>query len=455
MLIALVLVGTWAYLGVRRTVCRQLDGTLRATSLVVSDALDNDPLLAQHRGHPDRRDFVSEFNRLVVLRNSQGTIVQANSPLARTLALDTAEFRAAQHGERPLVTTRWEGEPVRAIYVPAPGTLPAEAAVVEIAMSLVPLQRDLRTILLLMAATVGLASLATFIGSGWLARSALRPVDEIAHQAAAISGGLPDERITVHVGVVEFKRLIDVLNDMVARLERASAWHRRIVRDLGHDLRTPITALRAGVEVALWGERRPDEYRRTLGSAMEEVERLTLISDALVLLGRLESGELQVNRTMVDLVAISRSAVDRVQQRIGAHVFRFQHPGATVPVLGDERLLGLAVDQLLDNAKRHTPAGTVVEVSLRVTGTRVELAIEDDGPGAPDELLPHLFERFFRTDPARGRESGPGLGLTLVAEIVDRHGGRAHAERAGSGGLRVKLELPHPDSTAIPNESAS
>jgi two-component system OmpR family sensor kinase len=331
---------------------------------------------------------------------------------------------------------------MRAIYAAAPPGAPPDAVVIQVAASLLPLERDLRGILLFVAGTVGLASLATLIGAGWLTRSALAPVGEIAAQAQEISGGQHGQRITVHAHVLEFQHLIEVLNEMVGRLERAYDWHRRIVRDLGHDLRTPITALRAGVEVALWNDRRPDEYRRVLGSAMEEIERLTLISDALVLLGRLESGDLALERAPVDLAAIAADAVARVQQRIGAHVFRFTRPTEPASVLGDARLLGLAFDQLIDNARRHTPAGTVVELSVASRDGRAVATIEDNGPGVPDELLPHLFERFFRTAEARGRESGPGLGLTLVAAILQMHQGVARAERSAKGGLRVQFELP-------------
>lgn len=442
MFVALALIGAWAYLGARRTLHRQLDDTLSNASHLIADLLAAHKYIPEHSGDSDRRRFVDDFNRLVVVRDSQGGIVQGNTPLATHLPLDTASFRIARAGQRHWATGSWDGEPVRAIYTAAPPGAPADAAVIQVAASLLPLERDLRNILLLVAATVGLASLATLIGSGWLTRSALAPVGEIAAQAEEISGGQRGQRITAHAHLLEFQHMIDVLNEMVSRLEQAYDWHRRIVRDLGHDLRTPITALRAGVEVALWSDRRPDEYRKVLGSAMEEIERLTLISDALVLLGRLESGDLALERAPVNLTAVAADAVARVQQRIGAHVFRFVRPTEPASVLGDARLLGLAFDQLIDNARRHTPAGTMIELSVVPSDGRVALLIEDNGPGVPEELLPHLFEPFFRTDPARGRESGPGLGLTLVAAIVEMHGGLAHADRSPTGGLRVRLELP-------------
>jgi signal transduction histidine kinase len=442
MFVALALMGAWAYSGVRRTVQHQVDHSLRSTSQVVRDVLDGRQAIAPHLGPMDRELFVDEFNRLIVVRDERGAILQANGTLARSLPLDTAAYNAARGGSETIVNSSWEGEPVRAIYARAPAGAPPGAAVVEVAMSLIPLRRDLRTILLLVAATVAFASLASLVGSGWLARSALAPVAEIAEQAKAISGGRTDQRITLHAGLAEFQHLNAVLNDMVGGLQRATDWHRRIVRDLGHDLRTPITALRASVEIGLWSERRPDEYRRLLGGALEEIDRLTLISDALVFLGRLESGGVHIERQPLDAGAAVASAVERMQQRVGGHVFRYARPDEPLTVEGDARLLGLALDQLFDNAKRHTPPGTLIEASAGATNGIIELTIEDDGPGVDEKLLPHLFEPFFRTDPARGRESGPGLGLALVARIVELHGGSARASRGAAGGFRVSIELP-------------
>jgi len=454
MLVALALIGAWAYLGVRYALQRQVDEMLLSSSQTAADVLAAHLIIPKHPGNANRRRFVSEFNRLILVRDRDGRIAQTNSRLADALPLDTAGFRIARRGGRSWSTASWDGEPVRTIYAAAHARPDAEAGVIQVAASLLPLQQELQTILWLVAMTVALASLATLLGSGWLARSALTPVAEIAAQAKAISGGRLGQRITVHGDVIEFQRLIDVLNAMLGRLEHAAAWHRRIVRDLGHDLRTPITALRAGVEVALWGERRPDEYRKVLGSTMEEIERLTLISDALVLLGRLESGDLRVDRAPVDLGVVAAGAVGRVQQRIGGHVFRYALPAEAGRVLGDARLLGLALDQLIDNAMRHTPPGTLIELSVVLTDGRVVLIIEDNGPGVPDELLAHLFEPFFRTDEARGRESGPGLGLTLVASIVEMHEGFARADRSATGGLRVRLDLPELPATGLHEPAA-
>jgi signal transduction histidine kinase len=194
--------------------------------------------------------------------------------------------------------------------------------------------------------------------------SALAPVGEIADQAETIRGTTPGVRITVHAHVEELQGLVRVLNAMLDRLERAYEWHRRMIRDLGHDLRTPITTMRAGIEVSLAARRTPDQYRQVLGSALEEVDRLALISDALSLLGRLETGEITASLQPIDLRSVAALAVARARERIGGHRVEFRPPSSPVTAPADARLLALALDQLLDNAMRHTPPDTPIELAL-------------------------------------------------------------------------------------------
>ncbi|HEU4955853.1 MAG TPA: ATP-binding protein [Gemmatimonadales bacterium] len=301
---------------------------------------------------------------------------------------------------------------------------------------------DPRHFLVGAVATALTAGLATLVGAWMLARSALAPVAEIAAQAELVRAPIPDRRITVHADVQELRALVGVLNGMLERLDRYCDWHRHIIRDLGHDLRTPLATLRAGTELALTRERSPEEYRRVLTQSLEEVDRLTLISDALRLLGRLQWGELVPARVAVDLRDVVGVSVARACERSGGHVITYLPPADPVEVQADASLVAFALDQVLDNALRHTAPGTPVEVQLMATPDGASIVVEDDGEGVPEEVLAHLFEPFYRGDPARGRAGGAGLGLTTVATIVREHHGRAVAEPGDRGGLRVTIELP-------------
>lgn len=438
--IALLGIALWANLGVRRTLREQLDRSLNATfELQALDlaGLGRIDVIVASMGE---ERFVREVNRLIVVRDSGGRILRANSDLARDLALDTAGFRRAMTGTRSLGYGTWRGREVRWVSGAIPGGAPAQAAVLEVAASLGPLEAASQTVLLRMLATALLGALASLVGAGWLARSALAPVEAIATQAKAVQG--TGQRITSHANVSELQGLIEVLNQMLGRLERSIEWHRRITRDLSHDLRTPITTMRAGVEVALGSERKPDEYRQVLASTLEEIDRLVLIGDALSLLARLESGDVAPVLTSVDLRLVAGQAVDRARARVGDHTVHFAPPATALPARVDARLIGMALDQLFDNARRHTPPGTPAEVAAGASGEGVTLTVEDHGPGVPDAMLPHLFDRFYRGDEARGRQAGPGLGLSVAATIVSLHRGRITAERGAGGGLRIRIELP-------------
>lgn len=442
MAVALGLIGWWIHARVEDALRQELEESLASTFQLQSYALNSLGLIAirpapVHEGH-----FLRDVNRLIAVRDSGGRVVQANTGMAESLPLDTLCLRRAVLGERVVCTAGWLGGSVLALWGPVPGGTGAPAAVLEVAASTAPLQAASHDLLRRMIVTAMLAAAVTIVGAGWLTRSALRPVDEIAAQARAIQGDAPGERITAHADVAELQGLVAVLNEMLGRLDRVGTWHRRILRDLGHDLRTPIATIRAATEVALWGERQPEEYRRVLTSTMEEVDRLGLVADAVSLLGRLESGDVKPAFAETDLDPLVAAAVGRAREHVDGDPFRYTPPPARVTARVDAQLLGLVLDQLLDNARRHTPPGTPVTVELGRGGGRARLSVEDQGPGVPDHLLPHLFDRFYRADEARGRQGGAGLGLTTVAAIVRLHQGMVTAERGAGGGLRVIVEVP-------------
>lgn len=451
MFLALTAIACWKYVSVRRILREQLDLSLYRAAEVGLAVIAADGSPPVHAGPVGRDDFVRERGRLLATRDTSGRVLAVNTELARRLPLDSAGFARVLHGASVLATTRWLDGNVRLLYVPVRSRTPDGAAVLQVTASLHPIETAARGVLYRMLGVVLLGTLATFLVVRWLGRSSLAPVAEIAGQARTITGRAAGERITAHADVKEFSGLIQVLNEMLARLDRAHDWHRRIIRDLGHDLRTPIAALRAGVELGLSAERSPDEYRRVLVGALEEADRLTLISDALVLLGRLESGALVPRFAVTDAEAIVSGSLARAQERIGAHRCTLTRSRDGVLVQADARLLGMVLDQVLDNAIRHTPPGTAIDISAATLGDQAELVVEDDGPGVPDEALPHLFELFYRVDAARGRAGGPGLGLTAAAVIVELHHGRIRAERGRAGGLRVRITLPLHQAAALPS----
>lgn len=283
----------------------------------------------------------------------------------------------------------------------------------------------------------------TAAGTWWLTGASLAPVREVSAQARAMMpSGRGARQITAHADVVELQDLIATLNGLLERLDAAIQQQRRIIADVGHDLRTPITAMRGEVEIALRLGRTPAEYQALLESVLEEVDHLALMGDALIALARLESEGVAIERSPADLAALVRERVRRFTGGPRPDVSMLPVAGADPLLVSvDARMVGMALDQLLENALRYTTPGTPIWVGLIPGATTARLVVEDAGKGVPADQLPQLFEPLFRPDTARTLR-GAGLGLTLVRSVALAHGGSVSADRSPRGGLRVMLELP-------------
>jgi len=451
MFVALVGVMLWAYQDIRATVEQELDRGLASAAALMADVVAAGEHLSTHRGPGDAIGF-DEMNRLVVTRDSSGRIMEYNAPSAADLPLDSASFAAARTGERRWTTRPFAGSRIRSIYMPGPPGNPGGIVVLQVSASLAPVEAASRRLLLRALAMAMIGAIATGLGAGWLARSSLQPVADVAAQARSVTARGAHQRITAYADVIELQDLIQVLNDMLSRLERALNQQRRIISDVGHELRTPITAMRGEVEVALRGTREPGEYRRLLSSVLEEIDRLGLIGDELITLARYEAGQLLPERAPVNLGRLASSRIAQALERAPGRRIRLETGMPEGECLGDQRLLGMALDELLENALRHTPRESEVCVTLQVDPERAAFSVEDGGPGVPSEVLDRLFEPFFLADFARTRGRGPGLGLTTVMAIAGLHGGSVTASQSSLGGLKVTVSLPRtpPDAQPAP-----
>ncbi len=438
---ALFVIALWAYFGTRRILKESLDSNLAAAAELEAAVLASRLPIAIQPGPDDWDSFIHSVNRFVVIRSVDGSVVQANTPMAATIPIDRRSLERAAAGDTAWATQQEAFGELRSYYAPAPeGSRPGHD-IIQVTASLHPLREAIREVLFLMLGTVFLGAVATAIGAGWLAQTSVAPVSEITEQARSIQPGAGG-RITAHADTEEFTGLVAVLNDTLQRLDRAFEAQRRMIADAGHDLRTPLTAMRGEIEIALRGERRPEDYRRVLRSVLEEVDHLTSISESLALLARLEAGELALDRVDRDVSTIVERATQKAQARDAARVFAFAgtDTDGTAPI--DSHLVEIAVNQLLDNTIKHTPAGTQVRTSVETDGEHVTVLVDDDGPGIPNEALPHLFEHFYRSDTSRTRTGSAGLGLTIAAAIVSAHGGAIEAAESPMGGLRIVFRLP-------------
>ena len=300
--------------------------------------------------------------------------------------------------------------------------------------------------LLLLLVAGGLGALAlSGAAAWWLASRALRPIDRLNTAAAAIGADDLDQRVPVPATGDEVARLARVLNGLLARVEQASAEQRGFLADASHELRSPLAVLQAELDVALRAPGSSPVPREVLESLREEAGRLTQLTDNLLTLARADTGRLELTRERVDLADVARRAL----RLLGAGAERKSVVVATAlepaPVWGDgDRLTQVAIN-LLDNAVRHAPPGSQLQLETGLAEGVSWLAVEDGGPGIPAELVPVLFERFTRADAARTSAEdggGTGLGLAISQAIAAAHDGRVELDQTGPAGSRFALKLP-------------
>ena len=293
------------------------------------------------------------------------------------------------------------------------------------------------------ALLIALGALLALGGGLLLVRRQLRPLTEVAATAHAVaelplSEGAIDltERVPEHLTDerTEVGQVGAALNTLLAHVEgslearhRSEEQLRQFVADASHELRTPLATIAGYTELA---RRRPDDanVRTALDKVEEESARMTTLVEDMLLLARLDAGR-PLEQAPVDLTRLLVEAVSDARVLGPDHRWQLELPDTPLEVVGDEQRLHQVITNLLTNARKHTPPGTTVTVSVRPDG----FDVRDDGPGFPDDFVDHAFERFARVDQARQRTGGAGLGLALVEAIVRSHGGTVTLTSAPAG----------------------
>ena len=325
----------------------------------------------------------------------------------------------------------------------------------------------------IVAGMTAVALLITALSTVAIVRFALRPLARVASTAAevatlplsrdhhAITPRVPDRDTDprTEVGLVgdTLNRLLDHVERALADVAASDRRMRRFITDASHELRTPLAAIHGYAELTRQDSSvLPDTTEYSLARIEAEARRMNSLVSDLLLLARLDEGQ-DLDTTEVDLTDVVMDAVNDAAVSAPTHRWLTKVPDGAVWIQGDRARLHQLLANLLSNARVHTPAGTTVTTGI-ATGrgddgvAYVELTVTDDGPGIPQDLLPHLFERFFRADKSRSRQAGSfGLGLSIAASIVEAHNGIIAAE-SGSGRTTFKVRLPtvtrEPSATA-------
>lgn len=289
-----------------------------------------------------------------------------------------------------------------------------------------------------------LALILILVVSSLLSRMFTRPIRQLQQSAARLGSGRMETRAPQSLGKRgdELGELARSFDTMATQLEGLMASHKQLLRDVSHELRSPLARLSVALELARdAADGKAEEELSRIGL---ETERLNALIGEVLTLARFEQGAIQARMAELDLTSLLRETVSDAAfeaEAAGKHV---QMEGAeTCAMQGDRLWLGRALDNVLRNAVRHTANGSTVEIGLQCDERYAQVRVRDHGSGVPDEVLPHLFEPFFRAEEARSRSSGGyGLGLAIAQRVVKLHGGSIRAVHAPEGGLVIEIDLP-------------
>jgi signal transduction histidine kinase len=439
MAVVLGATGLFLYLRLDAELNTTIDQGLRSRADDIAALVRTEPEIAQ--GARGRRSIAGQGESLAQILDSQGKILDASSSLADKPLLRGAELRQALRN--PVV---FERDPVsgtdfdHARFLARPLTLSGRRLLVIVGAALSGREDALQNLQgLLLLGLPGALLLA--LAAGYAATAAaLRPVEQMRRRATAIGASEPGHRLPVPPAHDEIGRLGATLNQMLSRLEGALTRERQLVSDASHELRTPLAILKSELELALRGGRTVEELELALRSAAEETDRLTQLTEDLLIIASSDEEGLPVNVSRLEAAELLQRVRERFARRAherGATLEVEAEPGLTL--LADPLRLEQALGNLVDNALRY--GGEHIRVVARLEGADTALHVVDDGAGFPADFVAQAFQRFTRADQAR-RRGGAGLGLSIVAVIARAHGGTVGARNREQGGADVWLAVP-------------
>jgi two-component system OmpR family sensor kinase len=451
MVLGLAAVAVVTFVSLRSILDGELNSSILNVASIQAASLTDGPEGEMHFHEwaltPDEAVSLRDLIRYAQVWQADGVSLLRSQYMARDLPLDRVHLGRAADGRLVWTETEWDGVPIRTLYYPLERFGAAhQRHVLQVAAPLVSRNKMLARVGGFLGLLVLVMGGATYGGAWWLAGRAIRPVDEVIDQADSIRGGSLNRRIRAYAEVKEYRRLVDVLNGMLDRIQTAFEAQRRFTADASHELRSPLTAMRGELELALRRPRERDEYRRVIDSTLEEVVRLSRITEDLLVLARSDSGALLPRTERVQVGATVARVLGRLEpsaEEKGVALSLHAEPESEAVI--DPGLLGQVAWNLVHNAIKFTPAGGRVDVSVTIEPTAVAVEVRDTGPGFRDPE--EAFRRFYREDEARTLRistEGTGLGLAIVQAIAEAHGGTATAANLSVGGACVTVTWPVP-----------
>lgn len=385
-----------------------------------------------------------EASHFILVLSSDGKLIWKGSAATAQPPITDALLSHVQQGQVVHDTVHpLNGTPIRRVSVPVPEQK-APRYILQVQTSLRFSHEALSSLLMLLAVFSSITMVFAWLGSDWVARKALSSVKILSMTAENISGPPFRTQLILNPPYREFKPLTKAFNAMLERIQKDFEGQRHFVDHAAHEMQTPLTVLQGNIEVTLQKARTVEEYREALLTNLEQVERLVTLSRSLLTLARFSGDRSAVQLVPLELEPVLQNLIDELTVLAEDQQISLTLKPQPVPlVLGDSDRIKQLLINLLDNAIRYTPPGGTVVVRLKMREHNVAIAVEDSGQGIDPKHLPHLFNRFYRTDSSRVRNSGgTGLGLPIVKEIAEAHHGTVTVQSEIGKGSVFTLFLP-------------
>ncbi len=439
--VSCILVGAVVYGILVRNLHTRMDEELRDEAREFASIFETETL-ETFKNDVSREAVLEGIDKIYVrLVNADGTEVVTTDPrLWRGYGLDPLLHEPAHDGEMKLVTLR-DPETGNAARVLQLGL--DDGRVLQLGLSLkADRQVLLRLRELFLVALVTVAGIAG-LGGWFMARRALAGVEAVTRTARSIAPDDMTSRVPVSRRGDEIDRLAATFNDMLDRIDTLVRSMREVNDNIAHDLRSPITRMRASAELTFDAGSAGDPCHTLAAEIVEECDRLLAMINTMLDISEAESGVVQFRKDLVDLADLVREGCELFSTALEDKniTLTVDVPEEPCEVLGDIRWLQRVVGNLLDNAAKYTPSGGRVAVRTEPRDSQVVVTVEDSGPGIAAKDLPRIFDRFYRGDESRTHH-GSGLGLSLAKAVVQAHGGTIEAANVAGNGSRFAVVLP-------------
>ena len=458
---ALIIVGGLIYVLLARALYARIDDSLFALVQIAVTSLTNDLAEGQDVADAARStaaELSSRQQMLAIYDDTGRLLAEGGRDDDLHIALPALDTIPTDDAVLQTVSEEKDNDDRHRLALRRVSILPHNIRYIVVAgSSLEPTDEELESLRGILAYVVPIALVLAGIGGWFLARQSLSPVTAMVDRARKMSAETLSGRLPVANPRDELGRLAETFNELLSRLEasitaqrQVTATQRQFMADASHELRTPVATTRTAANVALQQQHREEfEYRETLAIIEQQATRLSRIVDDMFTLARADAGTYPVRQMPMYLDEVVEEVVKAA--RVLASTRDVSIEAVTSPsaaITGDEDLIRRLMVNLLDNAVRYTPRGSMVRVDLEQAPRGYVLSVSDRGPGIPADVQPHIFERFYRADVARTRrgeaDGGAGLGLALARWIAEVHGGRLTLTRSSEAGTTFTAFLPGP-----------